>query len=203
MIRSLLVSTEPIYIDHYNSIFEQLWDNSIDDLADIKVIPRSGRARLLYLELVKNAKEEVLFIFPTSSAFIRQEKMGAIPLAIEAAKKRAVKVRILVPYNEAVEDRLKLNMEVEQGRGQEQDFRRPIHTADIDVRYIEQTSGTMATILVVDRKASLVMELRDDSKTIFDEAIGLSTYSNSKAGVLSYVGIFEKLWNQTAVLDNL
>jgi hypothetical protein len=86
MIRSLLVSTEPIYIDHYNSIFEQLWDNSIDDLADIKVIPRSGRARLLYLELVKNAKEEVLFIFPTSSAFIRQEKMGAIPLAIEAAK---------------------------------------------------------------------------------------------------------------------
>jgi hypothetical protein len=61
----------------------------------------------------------------------------------------------------------------------------------------------MATILVVDRKASLVMELRDDSKTIFDEAIGLSTYSNSKAGVLSYVGIFEKLWNQTAVLDNL
>ena len=208
MIRSLLVSTEPIYIDHYNSIFEQLWDNSIDakdrindieegvDLADIEVIPRSARARLLYLELVKNAKEEILFIFPTSSAFIRQEKMGAIPLAIEAAKKRAVKVRILVPYNEAVEDRLKLNMEEEQGRGQEQDFRRPIYNADIDVRYIEQTSGTMVTILVVDRKASLVMELRDDSKTIFDEAIGLSTYSNSKAGVLSYVGIFEKLWNQ-------
>ena len=49
----------------------------------------------------------------------------------------------------------------------------------------------MATILVVDRKASLVMELRDDSKTTFDEAIGLSTYSNSKAGVLSYVAIFE------------
>jgi len=39
------------------------------------------------------------------------------------------------------------------------------------------------------------MEIRDDSKTTFDEAIGLSTYSNSKAGVLSYVGIFEKLWN--------
>ena len=68
--------------------------------------------------------------------------------------------------------------------------------ADIDVRYIEEASGTLATILVVDRTASLVMELRDDSKTTFDEAIGLSTYSNSKAGVLSYVGIFEKLWKQ-------
>ncbi|MGC1932629.1 MAG: ATP-binding protein [Candidatus Nitrosopolaris sp.] len=201
MIRSLLVSTEPIYIDHYNSIFEQLWDNSIDandrlndieegvDLADIEVIPRSGRTRLLYLELVKNAKEEILFIFSTSSAFIRQEKMGAISLAIEAARERAVKVRILVPYNEAVEDILKLKVEVEPGR-------RPIYNADIDIRYIEQTSKTLATILVVDRKASLAMELRDDSKTTFDEATGLSTYSNSKAGVLSYVAIFEKLWNQ-------
>ena len=195
MISSLLVSTEPIYIDHYDSIFEQLWDNSIDamdrindikegvDLADIEVIPRSARSGLLYLELVKNAKEEILFIFPTSSAFIRQEKMGAIPLAILLAKERAVKVRILVPYNEEVEDKLEEEL-------------RPIYNADIDVRYTEQTSGTMTTILVVDRKASLVMELRDDSKTTFDEAIGLSTYSNSKAGVLSYVAIFEKLWNQ-------
>src|SRR5207344_1196081 len=55
---------------------------------------------------------------------------------------------------------------------------------------------TQATFLVVDRKVSLVMELRDDSKGTFDEAIGLSTYSNSKAGVLSYVAIFEQLWNQ-------
>ena len=153
------------------------------DLADIEVIPRSARSGLLYLELVKNAKEEILFIFPTSSAFIRQEKMGAIPLAILLAKERAVKVRILVPYNEEVEDKLEEEL-------------RPIYNADIDVRYTEQTSGTMTTILVVDRKASLVMELRDDSKTTFDEAIGLSTYSNSKAGVLSYVAIFEKLWNQ-------
>src|SRR5215471_5470920 len=201
MIRSLLVSTEPLYIDHYNFIFEQLWDNSIDaidrindikegvDLADIEVIPRSARTRLLYQELVKSAKEEILFIFPTSSAFIRQEKVGAIPLAVQAAKERAVKVRILVPYNEEVENRLKLELGEELGR-------RPIYDADIDFRYTEQSSGTMATILVVDRKASLVMEIRDDSKTIFDEAIGLSTYSNSKAGVLSYVGIFEKLWNQ-------
>ncbi|MFY9799150.1 MAG: hypothetical protein WAJ93_25980, partial [Candidatus Nitrosopolaris sp.] len=75
MISSLLVSIEPIYIDHYNSIFEQLWDNSIDardrindikegvDLADIEVIPRSVRSRLLYLELVKNAKEEIYSYF--------------------------------------------------------------------------------------------------------------------------------------------
>jgi hypothetical protein len=40
------------------------------------------------------------------------------------------------------------------------------------------------------------MELKDDTKSTFYEAIGLSTYSNSKAGVLSYVVIFENLWRQ-------
>jgi len=64
-------------------------------------------------------------------------------------------------------------------------------------------SDTKATILVVDRKESLVMELRDDSKRTFDEAIGLSTYSNSKAGVLSYVAIFENLWKQTELYDDI
>jgi signal transduction histidine kinase len=156
------------------------------DLADIEVIQSSSRAGALYLELVKSTKEEILFIFPSSTALVRQEKLGAVPLAIEAAKKRGAKVRILVPYSKEVEDRVKL-MEAELGR-------RPIYNASIDVRYTEQTSGTMATILVVDRKVSLVMELRDDSTTTFDEAIGLSTYSNSKAGVLSYVAIFENLW---------
>ena len=47
------------------------------------------------------------------------------------------------------------------------------------------------------------MELRDDSKRTFDEAIGLSTYSNSRAGVLSYVAMFEKLWNQTILVEQL
>jgi two-component system, OmpR family, sensor histidine kinase VicK len=68
----------------------------------------------------------------------------------------------------------------------------------IDIRYIEKMSDTKATILVVDRKVSLVMELRDDSKRTFDEAVGLSTYSNSRPGVLSYVSteLYEQLKNQ-------
>jgi two-component system sensor histidine kinase VicK len=47
------------------------------------------------------------------------------------------------------------------------------------------------------------MELRDDSKTTFVDAIGLSTYSNSKAGVLSYVAIFDNLWKQTELYQKV
>ncbi|MFZ0223545.1 MAG: HAMP domain-containing sensor histidine kinase [Candidatus Nitrosopolaris sp.] len=102
----------------------------------------------------------------------------------------------MVPYNEEVEVRFKQEIEEELAQ-------RPIYNPNIEIRYTEQTSGTMATILVVDRKASLVMEIRDNSKTNFDEAIGTSTYSNSKAGVLSYVGIFERLWIQTELYEKL
>jgi signal transduction histidine kinase len=77
------------------------------------------------------------------------------------------------------------------------------YAESIDIRYIEKMSDTKATILVVDRKVSLVMELRDDSKRTFDEAIGLSTYSNSRPGVLSYVSIFENLWKQTELYEQL
>jgi hypothetical protein len=100
--KSLLTSNEPAYIRHYNSIFEEIWKNGVDavdrikdiqagvDLADIEVIPSSVRAQDLYLDIVKNASEEILWIFPTTHAFIRQEKIGAIQLAKEAAKKRDV-----------------------------------------------------------------------------------------------------------------
>jgi two-component system, OmpR family, sensor histidine kinase VicK len=73
----------------------------------------------------------------------------------------------------------------------------------VDIRSIKQAENAMATFLVVDKKFSLVMEIRDDFKETFDESIGLSVYSTSKAGVLSYVSIFENLWSQTELYERL
>jgi two-component system, OmpR family, sensor histidine kinase VicK len=201
-IQSLLISNEPLYIQHFSSIFEELWKNGIDakerikdiesdiHLADIEVIPSSLRAQERYIDIVKTASKEILWIFPTANAFLRQDKIGAVPLAAQAAKERNVKVRILIPANSFVEQKL-------------QQLKEYCPVGTIDVRYIEQMSETKATILVVDRKDSMVMELKDDSKATFDDAIGLSTHSNSKAGVLSYVAIFEKLWKQSELYEQL
>ena len=62
MSQSFLISNEPLYINHFNSLFEELWKNGIDakdriedveegDLGDIEVIPNSARAKGLYLNL--------------------------------------------------------------------------------------------------------------------------------------------------------
>lgn len=49
----------------------------------------------------------------------------------------------------------------------------------------------------------LALEVKDDLKERFEEAIGLATYSTSTPKVSSYVSIFETLWTQTEIVDNL
>jgi len=206
MVQSVLVSNEPQYVIHFHSIFEELWKDGTDvkdriasieegvDFGEIEVIPSSSRARELYLDIVKKAQNEIMIMFPTVNAFLRQQKMRAVEVAEEAARQRNVKVRILMPRHESTEQLVR-SLTIERPTPQSHNF---------DVRYIEQAMhDTQATFLVVDRKVSLVMEIKYDLKTTFDEAIGLSTYSNSQAGVLSYVAIFESLWKQTELYEGI
>jgi signal transduction histidine kinase len=67
----------------------------------------------------------------------------------------------------------------------------------------ETSAVTTVTIVIVDKKESLVIEKIDDSKQNFIEAVGVATYSNSKPTVLSYVSIFENLWKQTELYQQL
>jgi hypothetical protein len=151
MSKSFLISNERLYINHFNSLFDELWKNGIDakdriedveqgNIGDIEVIPNSARAKELYLNLLKSANEEVLLIFPTTNAFLRQHKMGVVQIAKEAAQQRNVKVRMLMPKHESTEPLVRSLTEEDAHH-----YRK----YDIDVRYyIEQTSGTKATILV-------------------------------------------------------
>jgi two-component system, OmpR family, sensor histidine kinase VicK len=150
----------------------------------IDVIYDAGQTLALYQSLIMSAEKEIKIMFPTANALIRQDKAGILFLLQEAAKKCQVKV--LIPNDELTRNFIPTN-----------------NTTSITTRVIEQQESGKATILIVDNKASLMMELKDDRKKTFHEAIGLSTYSNSKAGVLSYVSMFESLWKQTQLYEEL
>ncbi|MGN6624490.1 MAG: hypothetical protein ACTHKK_10145, partial [Candidatus Nitrosocosmicus sp.] len=212
----LLVSNEPAYVNHFNLYFQELWNNygvdakerirNIEEGLDYetKVIIYSDRTLDLYLDIVQSTQSEILLIFPTPRAFIRQLK--AIYLAKQVSGERLVKVRILTPTNDLVEERIKriLENDVEEhdqnNRYCSLDYFSHRH---IEIRQIAQMYRTKATILVSDRRESLVMELKDDTKDIFTQAIGQSTHSTSKASVLSYVAIFENLWKQSELYDEI
>ena len=57
--------------------------------------------------------------------------------------------------------------------------------------------------MLVDRAECVIVESMEDAKCISTDAAGLSTYSNSKSIVSSYVSIFESLWNQTELYEQL
>ena len=211
MVQSLLTSNEPIYVQHFKSVFEELWRTGIDpeqrikdieeglDPEVIETIEKPATVQKLYLDILESATSDVMIILPTLNAFSRQEKTGAIRLAQEAAKERNVKVRILIPVT---------TINGHQPSEKEMKDKLKQYSNDyIGIRYFESspagTPDTKATFLLVDRKSSLVIEIKDDLKDTFIEAIGRSTYSNNRIAVLSYVAIFENLWNQSELYQQI
>ena len=71
----------------------------------------------------------------------------------------------------------------------------------MQIRRIAPSSRSTITVLIVDKKFSLAVELKDDSRTVIEEAIGTSTYSTSKSTVLSYVSMFESFLRLTESYD--
>jgi signal transduction histidine kinase len=68
---------------------------------------------------------------------------------------------------------------------------------------MENSFCTKITIVIVDRKECIITELKDDTRDISYNAAGLSTYSNSKSIVSSYISIFESIWKQTDLYEQL
>jgi signal transduction histidine kinase/ActR/RegA family two-component response regulator len=175
-------------------------ERGLDPEDSIKVISQKTKIKDLYLELLKSSKKEIMLIFPTNKAFERQERIGVIGLIKQLAKEKNVKVRMLVSVEnlennqELVQEPFPLKKNYQQDPGN-----------NIYIRYIveQRSSGLQEIILIVDRKVSFVIELIDDTKAAFEEAIGPATYSNSKSTALSYVSVFESLWKQTELYQKL
>ncbi|MGA7603888.1 MAG: HAMP domain-containing sensor histidine kinase, partial [Nitrososphaeraceae archaeon] len=190
-------------------IFDTFWQKAIpmeDRVREIKegikpefieTIRDPTRVQNIALDLVRSCKEEILTIFSTANAFFRQQRAGGIALLNDVATHGEVNIRILVPYDRRISEFISsLN-------ANNNSIEKKSRTKKINVRYLEPVLNTKMSILIVDRKSSLAVELKDDTKDNIQQAIGLSSYSNSKSTVLSYVSIFETLWKQTEMYQQL
>ena len=197
-------------VEQQRYLFENLWNKAIPaehkimeieegvELEKTQVIQDSRSIQKLFVDMVKSAQHEVLLILPTVNAFLREHRIGIIQLLMRAASKRTVNVRILTPTNEVINNILK-NMGISCQEGERKN--------EFDLRSInmssEETAVSTVTIVVVDKKESLVFEKTDDTKENFIEAVGLATYSNSKPTVMSYTSIFKNLWKQVDLYEQL
>jgi two-component system sensor histidine kinase VicK len=210
------------FVDQQQYFFDMLSDKAIPaeqkireieeriKLDFIQTIKDPYEVQKIAFDLIRQSEEEILTIFSTANAFHRQKRAGAIESLKEAAK-RGVKIRILTPFDGKIKE-LADKLEEEEGsqRNDSSDGdidHKHVHSLNNDnkikIRFIEPQLQTKVSILIVDRKVSLSVEVKDDTKYTSDKAMGLTSYSNSKSTVLSYVSIFESLWTQLDLYEQL
>lgn len=185
-------------VKHQQYVFETLWNKAISakqkinqiekgDLPEvIEIIRNQAEVQRLVRDLIRSAEEEILVIFSSPNAFIRQSNAGGGQLGVEAARFRNVTVTILTPMDEKVKVIAK-DMEAQ--------------STNIKIKKIAPSSRSTVSVVIVDRKFSLAVELKDDSKSEISEAIGNVMYSTSKSTVLSYVSMFESFMKLTELYE--
>ena len=162
-------------VESHQYLFETLWNKAIPaeqkireieegiEPVSIEVVNDSKRTKKLYMNMIENAGNEILLLFPTHNAFTRQENAGIIQLLIQVVKKYNAKVRILMPSPPPTT----LSKQQDQIQSKD-DSSSGVHNLDsfFSVRHIQPMvdSDPKSTILVTDKKHSLVIELKDDTK---------------------------------------
>jgi two-component system, OmpR family, sensor histidine kinase VicK len=167
-----------------------------DILGKTELIQNPLSVQTLFINMIKSAEHEVLLLLPTINAFLREQRLGIIQLLKQGSTERDVIIKILVPADPLITNHLRAMVSPEDKEGIER-------KTNFEFRSPGEFSVSTVTIVVVDKKESLVFEKKDDSKENFIEALGLATYSNSKPTVMSYLSIFESLWKQVALYEQL
>lgn len=205
---SMFIRLKSVYGDKIvNSIFgeqyisDPFWNKVIPNEQEIMEIEKqksSQENRIQILEnpteiqefgvnLVKSALDEILLIFSTANAFHRQIRLGGLRLLNQIREShKDISIRILTPFDDEIQ-RIAMDLKKES----------------IYVKNIEESLQIKFTVLIVDRKSALCVELKDDTKQSAYDAMGLSTYYTSKAGVLSFITIFESIWKQEELHQHL
>jgi two-component system sensor histidine kinase VicK len=215
LLQQVIYSNVGAILDQQQYVFETLWNKAIPadqkirgieegiDLGRTDIIQSPRMILDLFTNMIKSAKTEILLMLPTINAFLREERIGVIELLKKLSIENNVNVRIITPSNNVIEKILQdteaaavSDERQEKQKGQSFEVRR------INIQF-KETVVTTVTTLVVDRKESLAIEKTDDTKENFIEAVGLTTYSNSEPTVVSYISIFEGLWKQAELVDQL
>lgn len=198
LLTQVIYSNEEEVVEQQQYIFDTFWKNAIPYEKRVREIEQGIEPEVIdaindpmdlqnkVFDLLKSAKEEILVIYSTANAFHRQRRIGSLQILREIRdNKSEVKIKILTPTDEQIQ-------EISKELGNDSNFL---------FRFTQPLSKV--SILVVDRKFSIVAELKDDTKETTAEAIGFGTYSNSVPTVLTYATIFDTLWKQIELYDQL
>ncbi len=153
----------------------------------IKIIPSSKESLKLLYDLYASAKDEVLIVPPSLNGFYRSERLSGFKTLNELGSK-GLKIKVLSPMdykNQDKLDKIKSNYD------------------HIEFRGLQFTLQTINRITILDRSKTMILEIKDDVKDNFIDAFGLAIFIDGKSTASSYAAIFDSLWKQAEMYEQL
>jgi len=236
-----VISNVKTIVEQQQYFFDMLWTKSISanqrimeiekglERHFIKTIDNPIQIQKIFLDITSSASFEILIVFATFDEFVNKIKNGILELFSKLSTSKRVMIKLLIPYpsssntsygkyvfpngNNNIKE--KIEKILKQYNDQQQ-----IHHK-VQLRFLEQPLQTKVTILIVDKKHSLVIEsdkekdktltlekTKEEEKEInnntkYLQSQGLCVFSNSESTVSSLSSIFEILWRQIDLYEEL
>ena len=183
-------------IEHQKYVFDSFWDRAIPAEQRIKeteeglasefyeVITDHEKATQTLVDLAKSVKKEALFFLPNDKSLVRIERLGLIDYVVKASQSGAT-VKIICPLSE-------VNAEI---------VRRTSERAP-EIQVLNGNNSPYG-MYIGDGEKFIRAELRNPNAEKFSESVGFMVYSNRKTSVDSFKSIFELLWNERTLNEEL
>ncbi|MDQ4073434.1 MAG: HAMP domain-containing histidine kinase [Thermoproteota archaeon] len=198
MVTSILTSNDPLYLGHYKNIFEKIWSTAMDaeerihdiemgNHVNIQVLPNPEESLKLISRMFLSLQKEVLIIVASNSGLLRTESSGGFAVLNDLAS-TGIDVKILTSMD-----------------GENQDTFDRIRSTYKKIRFriLRPPMEFFNRIIILDREKTIVWEIKDDLKQEFVDALGMAIFIESRSTANSYAFIFESLWKQTELYEQL
>jgi two-component system sensor histidine kinase VicK len=185
--------------EQHQYFFKTLWNKAIPaeqrireieegiERTNLEFIPNPRESIKRAWDLIKSAKQEVMVMLSSPNTFRRQFAVGGLE-AIQQAVRNGARVKLLIPSDRDIARTLSQVRSV---------------LPQAEFRAMDASLTTSITIVLVDQKECMFFELKDDSATDSNQAVGLSLYSASKSIVSSYTSILEAIWKQSELNEHI
>jgi two-component system, OmpR family, sensor histidine kinase VicK len=183
-------------IEHQRYVFDSFWNRAIPAEWRIKeieeglapefyeVITDPEKAAQTITDLARSVKKEALFFLPNDKALVRVERLGLVDYVVKASQSGAT-VKIICPLSE-------VNAEIV----------RRISERAPEIQVLNGNNSPYG-MYIGDGEKFIRAELRNPNAERFSESVGFMIYSNRKTSVDSFKSIFELLWNERTINEEL
>ena len=161
-------------------IEEDIEPEIFDTITDHEIASR------ILVDLTKSVKKEALFFLPNAKSMLRIDKLGVVDYLIKASQKSDTTIiRLVCSFSDE-------NSEI-------------ISKITENAPRIKVVNGIDLPygMYIVDSERAFRVELKEPSADTFSEAIGIAVYSNRPSTVNFFKSVFELLWNQRMLNEQL